>query len=77
MAPFIVLFASFTDNTSGLSADEKAVRAKEFPVTIVSTGSAVRDEENIVDIVEATPSALQNQIDDHVQNADVKAVKIG
>ena len=77
MAPFIVLFASFTDNTSGLKADEKAVRAKEFPVTIVSTGSAVRDEENIVDIVEATPSALQNQIDDHVQNADVKAVKIG
>ncbi|RDW57656.1 hypothetical protein BP5796_12457 [Coleophoma crateriformis] len=70
-------FTGWTNRISGLKVDEKAVLVKEVPVVTVSTCSIVRDNGKIVAITAAAISTLQNQIDDAIQNTDIKAVKIG
>ncbi len=66
-----VFFPTRANINSGLKADEKAVEALDVPVTAVSTGSAIRNEEGNVEAIEAA------QIDDATESVDCKVVKIG
>ena len=70
-------YAHLADNTSGLKSDEKAVTAQNLPVTTISTGSAVRHGEGIIEIIETTASTLQDQINGFKRNTDIKVIKIG
>ena len=79
MIPHIALFMPIylTDTRSGLRADERAITAKGVPVTAVSTGSATRNDEGLVEVTEATPSILVNQIDEAIRTMNPNVVKIG
>ncbi|RDW68187.1 hypothetical protein BP6252_09583 [Coleophoma cylindrospora] len=74
-----VLVVGCSDNStsSGLKVDERAVLVNEVPTVTVSTCSIVRDDGKIVAITGAAISTIQNQIDDAIQNTDIKAVKVG
>lgn len=77
MNPIHHFLTNSIDISSGLNADEKAIVAQNCLVTVVSTGSAVRDGEGVVEVVGSTPETLQNQMADHMQSTDIKVVKIG
>lgn len=74
----VFLPAVQANDISGLRADERTIAALEVPVVTVSTGSATRNGEGKIEIVEAVPPTIfKTQIDDAIRRTDHKVVKIG